>query len=191
MTKIKTAQFVKGIIGPDNILSGPEPQLAFVGRSNVGKSSLINSVCGQKGLARSSSSPGRTREINLFLVNNSFYLVDLPGYGYAKLPLSLKREIEKRINWYLFHSDQRPDKVFLVIDAKVGPTSDDLEMFRALESHRKNIVIIMNKLDKVKSSERLKQRKKIEEIFSGFKVIAFSSQSLVGREELIGEILKI
>ena len=190
MNKIKTAKFIQGIVGPSQALKGPQAQLAFIGRSNVGKSSLINAICGQKALARSSSSPGRTREINLFLINDSFYLLDLPGYGYAKLPLDLRQEIERRINWYLFHLDHRPDKVFLIIDAKVGPTENDLEMFRALESHKKNIVIVMNKFDKLKSSERLKQIKKVEESLGGLKLIPFSARTLFGREELLEEIFK-
>jgi len=82
--RITSATFVKGIVGSDEILEGEFPQIAFIGRSNVGKSSVINSLTNQKGLAITSSFPGRTREINLFLINDAFYLLDLPGYGYAK-----------------------------------------------------------------------------------------------------------
>jgi len=102
--KIISAEFVKGVVGEDKALNTPIPQLAFIGRSNVGKSTIINALTGQKKLSKTSSSPGRTREINLFLINNSIYLIDLPGYGYAKLPQEMKNRIKGLINWYLFLS---------------------------------------------------------------------------------------
>ena len=91
--KIESARFIKGVFGSDSIFENGIPQVAFIGRSNVGKSSVINSLVNQNNLARTSSSPGRTREIDLFLINNSLYFVDLPGYGYAKLPDKLKKSL--------------------------------------------------------------------------------------------------
>ncbi len=186
--KIISAKFVKGVVGEDKVLNTPIPQLAFIGRSNVGKSTIINALTGQKKLSKTSSSPGRTREINLFLINNSIYLIDLPGYGYAKLPQEMKNRIKGLINWYLFLSDYQQKKIFLIIDAKVGPTKDDLEMLIALEEHNKEIVIIANKIDKVKSSEKDKQVKKIKDLTNGHKIILCSAKNNLGISEIIKEI---
>lgn len=188
MLNIKSAQFVKGIVGLDPILNDSKYQVAFIGRSNVGKSSIINSLTNQKKLAKTSSLPGRTREINLFLINNSFYLVDLPGYGYAKLPEEMRFKIENLINWYLFLSGYKQKKVFLIIDAKVGPTKDDLEIFQALKEYDKNVLVIANKIDKLKGSEKEKQLKKIKELFVGYKIISYSAKNNIGTQELLNEL---
>src|SRR3989344_2028498 len=99
--KITSAKFVKGVVGDDAILAGSLPVVAFIGRSNVGKSSLINSLVNQKALARSSSTPGRTREINVYLVNNSLYLADLPGYGFTRVSQVAQDDLRDLIYWYL------------------------------------------------------------------------------------------
>ncbi|PIT94385.1 YihA family ribosome biogenesis GTP-binding protein [Candidatus Falkowbacteria bacterium CG10_big_fil_rev_8_21_14_0_10_39_9] len=187
---IKSARFIKGAVGPDKIFENEKAQVAFIGRSNVGKSSVINSITGQKDLARTSSFPGKTKEINLFLINDSFYLVDLPGYGYAKLPATMRQEIEILINWYFFVSGYVQRKVFLIIDAKVGPTPDDLEILRALEKYRKNIVIIANKVDKIKSSESSKQFKKINDLIGDHKIIPYSATKKLGLKDLLTELLQ-
>lgn len=188
MSKINSAKFIKGIVGPDPLLIDSRSQICFIGRSNVGKSSLINSLTNQKNLAKTSSLPGRTREINIFLINDSFYLVDLPGYGYAKVSKEIRFKIENLINWYLFLSDIEQKVVFLIIDAKIGPTKDDLEIFQALEEYNKNIVIVANKIDKLKSSEKVRQIKEIDKIFSNYKIIPCSTKSKEGIKDLIAEI---
>lgn len=185
---IKSAQFIKGAVGPDKIFEDRKPQVAIIGRSNVGKSSIINSLTGQKYLARASSAPGRTREINLFLINDSFYLIDLPGYGYAKLPEKMRQEIEQLINWYLFISGHEQKKVFLIIDAEIGPTKDDLEILSALEEYKKNIVIIANKVDKIKKSEYSKRFKEINALIGDHKIIPYSSKKNVGIKDLLKEL---
>jgi len=186
--KIISAKFVKGIVGPDKALNTPRPQLAFIGRSNVGKSTIINALTKQKKLSKTSASPGKTREINLFLINESIYLIDLPGYGYAKLPQEMRDQIEKLINWYLFLSDYQQKKIFLIIDANIGPTKDDLEMLIALEEHNKEIIILANKVDKIKSSEKDKQVKKIKDLTNGHKIILCSAKNNLGILELTKEI---
>jgi GTP-binding protein len=186
---IKSAAFVKGAVGPDKIFENGRPQVAFIGRSNVGKSSVINSLTGQKDLARTSSFPGRTKEINLFLINNSFYLVDLPGYGYAKLPEKMRQEIESRINWYFFVSGYEQKKVFLIIDAKVGPTAADLEILTALDEYHKEVVIVANKSDKIKPSEYDQQFKKIATLIGDHKVIPYSAEKNRGLKELLAELI--
>jgi len=186
---IKSVQFIKGVIGPDKIFENGKPQMAFIGRSNVGKSSVINSLTSQKDLARTSSFPGRTREINLFLINNSFYLVDLPGYGYAKIPEARRREIEALINWYFFVSGYEQKQVFLIIDAKVGPTSADLEILRALEEYKKKVVIIANKIDQIKPAEYDQQFKKITGLIGNHKIIPYSAKKNLGLKELLKQLL--
>ena len=99
MNIIKTAEFVKGVVGTDPILKEKIPQIAFVGRSNVGKSSVINALTGKKGLAISSSTPGRTLQLNFFLINEKAYFVDLPGYGYARASLKQAEKMRKMIMW--------------------------------------------------------------------------------------------
>src|SRR3989344_4036089 len=103
--KIKSAQFIKGVLGSDSMLENGIPQIAFIGRSNVGKSSVINSLVVRNNLTKTSSFPGRTQKINLFLINNSLYFVDLPGYGYAKVPNELKDSLRAIVNWYFFVSN--------------------------------------------------------------------------------------
>lgn len=186
---IKSAQFVKGIVGPDEELEKSFPQIAFVGRSNVGKSSLINSLVGQKKLAKTSNTPGRTQQINLFLINDSVYFLDLPGYGYAKISKKTQLELGNIISGYLFEAPYCQAKIVLVIDAKVGPTEGDLQMLKLLEESKKNILVVVNKVDKIRPSEYEKQMNKIQKIFKNYSIIPFSSEKKIGREKLLREIL--
>ncbi len=186
--RITSAKFVKGINGSDKTLESWLPQIAFIGRSNVGKSSVINSLTDQKGLAITSSFPGRTREINLFLINGSFYLLDLPGYGYAKASLEVREQLFNLINWYLFKSPYRQKKVVLIIDAYVGPTKKDLEILHALEDFKKEIVIVANKIDKIKKSKYAGQLQEIMGLVGAHKVIPYSSHDKIGIKALANEI---
>lgn len=187
--RIESAKFIKSAFGSDDLLENDIPQVAFIGRSNVGKSSVINSLVKQKDLARTSSFPGRTQEINLFLINNSIYFVDLPGYGYAKVPKTIKEKLQAMVNWYFFLSDFQQKKVVLIIDASIGLTEDDLEMLYALEKHRKDIIILANKVDKIRQLEYDKQFTKIQDVVGIHKIIPFSSKKNIGINELLDEIL--
>ncbi len=182
---IQTAQFIKSAIEGDPIFSDGREQIAFIGRSNVGKSSVINTLTAQKGLAITSSFPGRTQLINIFLINNLFYLIDLPGYGFAKLPKNIKADLENMINWYFFVSGIKHKKVVLIIDAKIGPTKDDLEILDAFEQHRKDVLIIANKIDKLKKSEYSGQLKKINDQIGNHKIIPFSAEKKLGIQEVL------
>lgn len=128
------AEFKKGIHGTDPILTDGIPQVAFVGRSNVGKSSLISTLIGVPGLVRISDTPGRTTEINFFLVDGAYYLVDLPGYGYARLSEKERAHIKDLIIWYVSASGAQPKLFVVVLDAKVGLTDFDKDMIYMLES---------------------------------------------------------
>jgi GTP-binding protein len=187
--KIKSAQFIKGIIGTNEILEDGKQQFAFIGRSNVGKSSVINSLVNQKSLAHTSSTPGRTQEINLFLINNSFYLVDLPGYGFTKVSRALREKLEKLINWFLFDSPYVQKKIVLIIDAYIGIQDSDLDMLRTLEEHNKNVIVVANKIDKIKKAAYKDQLQNIQDIVGDHPVIPYSAEKRSGAGDLLNEMM--
>jgi GTP-binding protein len=186
--KITSAQFIKGVVGEDELLADDIPQIAFIGRSNAGKSSLLNSLTGNEKLARTSKTPGRTQEINVFLINNSHYFMDLPGYGYARAGGETLKKLSTLIFWYLFESSHRP-RVVLLVDSVVGPTPDDLGMLKALEEAKLEVLIVLNKVDKIKKSHYLNQLKKLRLQLPGHTLIPYSSKTKVGIEELTNELL--
>jgi GTP-binding protein len=188
-TIITSAQFVKGVIGSEGLPDDKLPQIAFVGRSNVGKSSLINSLTGKKELAVSSSTPGRTLQLNFFLINEKVYFVDLPGYGYSKISLKYAEKMRKMIMWYLEHNERRPEKVVLIIDGNVGPTKFDLEMMELLRENEYDVVVVANKSDKVKSSELIKKKRNITEKFDTENIFYYSTKTGKGKEELLQKLL--
>lgn len=188
--KINSAKFVKGVVGTDDILLDGKPQIAFVGSSNVGKSSLINALTGEAGLARSSTTPGKTQEINFFLINGKNYFVDLPGYGFAKMQGKKKEKVRKMIIWYLSYAESRPKKVILVIDAKAGLKKFDLEMINMLEEENADFLIIANKIDKIKKNLIQKTIKSIADKvdLEKDKIIVFSSKTMEKRNEILNRI---
>lgn len=188
--QITSAVFIKGVRGTDPILAGNKPYIAFIGRSNVGKSSVINSLVKKKNFARVSVSPGRTREINLFLINNSFYLVDLPGYGFAKASREVQEHIQQLIYWYLLNSEYEQKKVILIIDANVGPTDNDMKMLYSLEEKGKNIVVVANKIDKIKSQAYEQQLRDIQHRVGSHTVIPYSAKKGIGVGALVNEIVQ-
>lgn len=156
--KIKSAQFVKGIVGDDEVLYDKYPHIAFVGRSNVGKSSVISSIVGSnKELVKTGKKPGKTTEINFFKVNDKYYFVDLPGYGFAVGGLEGREKIREIIIDYLTHHEMKPRTVVLVLDAKVGLTDFDRDMLDILRDIQHHIFVILNKIDKLNQKELAKQ----------------------------------
>jgi GTP-binding protein len=188
--KRTSAKFVKGVVKADEVLDDGTPQIAFIGRSNVGKSSLINSLTGRSDLARTSSFPGRTQEINIFSIGGAFYLIDLPGYGFVKGSHERKGRLHGLIDWYLFQSPYEQRSVVFIIDAEVGPTDSDMETLRALEDHRKNIVVVANKTDKISRSKYPDRLREIQARIGDHPVIPFSSKTKTGIKELAREIFK-
>ena len=193
--QISSAKFMRGVAGTDELLGDGTPQVAFVGRSNVGKSSIINSLTrvkgpDGKGLARTSNTPGMTQQINIYLINNSLYLLDLPGYGYAKAAPATKERIQKLIYWYLYDSAYPQKKVVLVIDANVGPTEFDMQMLRSLQEHQKSILIVANKVDKIKKSDYEAKIATFSELPGNPRFIPYSSEKKIGVEELTKAILE-
>lgn len=185
---ITSAKFIKGVVGSDHILEDGTPQIAFIGRSNAGKSSLLNSLTHSPKLAIASDTPGRTREINVFQINESHYFIDLPGYGYAKASGRTLDKLGAMISWYLFDSDNDP-MVVLLIDALVGPTVDDLGMLRELEKAGRNIVVVVNKVDKIKKSQYRNQLQKLGTQIPGHTLFPYSSKTKVGMNELADRLL--
>src|SRR5215510_4006305 len=151
--KIKSAKFVKSATSPEHYPRDGRQEIAFIGRSNVGKSSLINSLLGTHGLARTSSTPGRTQLINFFLINDAFYFVDLPGYGYARVPTEIKRNWGPMIEKYLA---TRPNLVLsiLITDSRHEPSKLDLLMKDWLIERGRPFVIVATKADKLSSNQR-------------------------------------
>jgi len=174
--KIKSATFVKGIIGSDEILINGIFQVSFLGRSNTGKSTLINSLIMRKNLARSSSSPGKTIRMDFFLINDSFYFVDFPGYGYAKHSSQKREKLAKMILWYLMYSEIKNRLIILVIDAKVGITPYDADMLKTFHEHHINHIIVANKADNLQMGQKEKQLMKIQRECQNSEVIPYSSK---------------
>lgn len=186
--KITSAEFKKGIVGPDEILFNGKPQFAFIGRSNVGKSSVINSIVNQKNLVKTGKKPGKTTEINFFLINNKFYFVDLPGYGYAKLSPEKREKIRNLILWYITDPDVRPKKIILILDIKAGFTAFDKEMIEILRSQGHSYIILANKADKLNKRDLATQLEQIRTESYEENVIPHSATTRIGRAELIDRL---
>ncbi|MBR6237728.1 MAG: YihA family ribosome biogenesis GTP-binding protein [Lachnospiraceae bacterium] len=162
------------------------PEIAFAGKSNVGKSSLINALMNRKSYARTSSSPGKTQTINFYNINNELYFVDLPGYGYASVSVEVKAKWGKMIERYL-HSSKQLKLVFLLIDIRHKPGQNDLDMYKWIVNNGFRPVIIATKLDKLKRSEVAKCVKVIKETLNLDKediLIPFSAENKTGRDEI-------
>lgn len=167
---------------PDNVL----PEFAFAGKSNVGKSSLINGLMNRKNLARTSASPGKTQTINFYNINKALYFVDLPGYGYAKANEEIKAKWGKMIENYL-HQSKQLKAVFLLVDIRHNPGENDRLMYDWILRQGYEPIIILTKLDKIKRSQIQKQIKLVKEglkVVPGTKVIPYSSISKQGRDEI-------
>jgi len=186
---ITSADFVKGILGTDPILKHKNPQIAFVGRSNVGKSSVINSLVMRKDLVKSSSMPGKTREINFFFINKKYYFVDLPGYGFARMGAKGAEKIRKLILWYLGSGEARVRLVVLIVDSIVKPMPYDKEMTDILRAENIPFVVVANKIDRLNQTEKSHHMKAIEAAL-GTTVVPYSARTHFGRDELLEIITK-
>ncbi|MBS9775543.1 MAG: YihA family ribosome biogenesis GTP-binding protein [Fusobacterium sp.] len=160
-------------------------EFAFVGRSNVGKSSLINSLTSRSKLARTSKTPGRTQLINYFNINDMFYIVDLPGYGFAKVPEHIKKHWGKIIEDYI--SSDRKKIVFVLLDIRRIPSGEDIEMLEWLEYYNMDYKIVFTKIDKLSNNEKFRQLKAIKTklVFENEDVFFHSSHTNKGREEIL------
>ncbi len=189
--KITSAKFIKSVVGQDELLYNGIPQVAFIGRSNVGKSTIINLLTQQRQLARSSPTPGLTKVVNIYLVNKMFYLIDLPGYGFAQGSKANREKLRGLIDWYLLDSEIDQRAVVVIVDAKVGVTELDTEMLEQLAEAGKHVIVLANKIDKVKRSELAKQLQSIREAVSPFSIIPFSAKEKFGVGELINQLAQV
>ncbi len=187
---INNAKYELTAVKPNQYPKGDKPEITFVGRSNVGKSSLINSMLNRKNLARVAATPGKTRVINFYNIDNILYFVDLPGYGFAKVSKSERESWAWVVETYL-KSREQLNLVVLLVDIRHSPTADDVLMHEWLKSNDIPYLIVATKADKVPRSkvrERVCDIRKVLGLCNSVKVIPFSSETKQGREELWEEI---
>jgi GTP-binding protein len=185
--KITSAEFVKSAFEKRHWVTDGKPEIAFLGRSNVGKSSLINSLLLRKGLARTSNTPGRTQSINFFLINDSFYFADLPGYGYARVSKTMRADWGRMAEEYLA---ERQELVLCIqlIDSRHEPTSLDIQLNEWLVHHNKTHLIVATKADKLSKNELQKSITAAKAKLPGAAIISYSAISGKGREEVWAQV---
>jgi GTP-binding protein len=184
--KITSAEFVKSAVWPPQYPPAIPPEIAFVGRSNVGKSSLINTLVGRKNLAKTSNTPGRTQLINFFTINEKISFVDLPGYGFAKVAQSVKKDWGDMIEAYL-RERQSLCLVVLILDIRRDPSEDDLSLRDWLEHYRIPYLYILTKTDKLSNNQAIARTRAIEKILkvsTGGKPILFSAKTQKGKSDI-------
>ncbi len=189
--KINTIELIVSAVRESQYPTDNLKEFLLVGRSNVGKSSFINSIINRKNFARTSATPGKTQTLNFYKINNEFYLVDAPGYGFAKVRASLKQKFGLIMENYL-KSRSNLEKVFLLIDFRRKPTEDDIMMYNYLKYYNIPVTIICTKIDKVSKNNHEKNKNiiKRELNINDDSIILFSSITKAGREETYNEIGK-
>lgn len=183
---IKKCEFLKSAVAKEQYPELDLPEIAFSGRSNVGKSSLINSLLNRKKLVKVSSNPGKTRTINFFLINEQYVMVDLPGYGYAAVSKSEKQSWGRMIEDYLKNRENLKH-VILLVDIRHAPTADDKLMYEFIKYYRESVIVVATKLDKITRSALNKNLNNIRQVLgmdSSDILIPYSSETHAGREEL-------
>ncbi len=188
---LQNAEFIRSAAKPSDFARDRLPQIVFAGRSNVGKSSVINRLLNRKNFARVGAAPGKTTHINYFLIDRQMYLVDLPGYGYAKVSKAEKERWGKLIESY-FADPELMTLGVLIVDARHKPTADDCTMAECFRQSGKPFVVVANKLDKLKKSEVEPNLFLVEETLAAAgeeRVIPFSAEKGTGKEELLRAVL--
>ena len=187
---LNRVEFVKSAAASEQFIQSPMPRIAFAGKSNVGKSSVINRLLNRKNFARVGAEPGKTVHVNYFLIDGRAYFIDLPGYGFAKVSRS-EKERWSRLMECFFTGKDLYDLGVMIVDARHKPTADDVTMAEFFKSSGTEFLIVANKLDKVKKSEIEGNLHIIREMLSldeGVRLIPFSAESGAGREELLQAI---
>ncbi len=183
--KIKKSQFIKGIVQGKDSWDPHLPQVAFYGRSNAGKSSTLNALVNNKSFAKVSAAAGKTTEINLFNINDSFYLLDLPGYGYARGSKIQKQKLDDLITWFICDTQVEKRIHVVVIDAQVGPTELDIATLDFLYRTQDPIILLLNKTDKLNQSEMSKALNQTRAAVAGIvHIIMFSAKEKKGTEQV-------
>ncbi len=182
--KILTAEYVKSFVSYEGYDLPLLPQFAFIGRSNVGKSSLINHLLLRKKLVKTSSTPGKTQALNFFLINRSFYIVDLPGYGFAKAPQGEREKWKYMIDFYL-RTSKELKLIFLLLDLRHEPSKEDQAFHAYLCERNLPFVLVANKADKLNKSRRQKQVARLKKVLGAQQpILLHSTLAKLGREEL-------
>ena len=185
--KISSAEFVKSAFDRTQWVIDERPEIAFLGRSNVGKSSLLNSLLNRKGLARTSNTPGRTQSLNYFLINSEFYFVDLPGYGYAKVSKAMRSDWGVMAREYL--AEREALVLFIqLVDSRHAPTELDKQLNDWLIVNDKKHIVVATKADKSSNNQLQKQLAEIKKALPESKILAYSASTGKGRDELWSEI---
>ena len=188
--KIKSVNLAISAVRRSQYPTDEKPEFLLVGRSNVGKSSFINTIISRKNFARTSANPGKTQKINFYLVNDSFYLVDAPGYGYANLNKAKQKKFGLMMEDYLT-SRKNLKQVFMLIDFRHKPTSDDLMMYNYLKHYKIPVTIVATKTDKIGITLQQKQRTMILDeldLVVGDDFVMFSNVTKLGRDEIHNKI---
>ena len=185
--KISSARFVKSAVRPDDFPRDQKPEIVFCGRSNIGKSSLLNALTNSRGLARTSSSPGRTQTINFFLIDERMYFVDLPGYGFAKAAKKVRESWGAMIEGYLRNRPQLKMAVLLV-DSRVEPLESDVMMKQWLDHHQIPNAVVLTKTDKVSRNQVNQALRRGVKILSTKEIVPFSAVTGSGRDEILKRI---
>lgn len=191
MLHVKSAEFVVSAARPPQFPKGPMPDVAFVGRSNVGKSSLLNSLTNRKGLAKTSGTPGKTRQINFFRINDSLHFVDLPGYGYAQVSKVERAAWARLIDSYLTNREQLR-LIVALSDIRHEPTALDRELFAWLDEVERPYIVVLTKHDKVSELQAAERLEEVRHVVGGYaqclEVIPFSSKTNHNRDQLLAAI---
>ena len=181
--KVTSAEFLKSAFKETDWPRDARPEIAFMGRSNVGKSSVINSLLGVRNLARTSSTPGRTQSLNFFTINDAFRFVDLPGFGYARVPKDIKSTWGEMVTSFLAKRRQLVLSIHLV-DSRHEPTKQDLQLHDWLEQNAKPRLVVATKSDKLSNNELRKSLEHITRVLNDDQVVAYSAKTGRGRDEL-------
>ena len=181
--KVTSAEFIKSAFEEPDWPRDERPEIAFLGRSNVGKSSLINSLLGVKGLARTSSTPGRTQSLNFFFINNRFRFVDLPGYGYARVPKLIRATWGEMATNYLAKRSQLVLSI-QIVDSRHEPTTLDLQLNEWLAAHAKPRIVVATKSDKLSNNELRINFEQVKRSLNAEQVVAYSATTKRGREDV-------
>jgi GTP-binding protein len=190
--KITSAEFIKSAVKRSDYPKESLPEIAFAGRSNVGKSSLINTLVNRKNIARTSSSPGRTQVLNFFRINERMYFVDLPGYGFAKVPIKVRAKWKPMVEDYLKYR-KTLKLVILILDIRRAPSTDDASLIRWLEAFSIPFLVVLTKSDKISKSKYNLQQKIIKDflMLRDEEIISFSAVTRKGKEGILKHIMSI
>jgi len=178
--KVVDVKFLKSVYKLADLPKGQAPEIAFAGRSNVGKSSLINTLVNRKGIANTSSTPGRTQALNYIDINSSFYFVDLPGYGYARVPDAVKQNWQQLIEGYL-EKTTNLKLVILIIDSRRDPREEEIQFVEWLKLHSISYTVVLTKIDKLKKGKRQRAYNAWQKFLGIDQVLPFSALSGEGK----------